>query len=86
MEPGVPIRISACWLHGDNQYPERGLFYVSEDEAELITRIAVLEMARERVGDEMSAEDIYAEVWTILNELEGDLREHLLGKADIEDC
>ncbi|UBF22444.1 hypothetical protein HCTV-15_gp77 [Haloarcula virus HCTV-15] len=62
----VPIRIPGHRLHGERQYPEKGLYHVSEDEAEQIIRGMVIEMARETAEGDDSISEVAREVLTKL--------------------
>ncbi|UBF22336.1 hypothetical protein HRTV-11_gp79 [Halorubrum virus HRTV-11] len=62
----VPIRIPGHRLHGEDQYPEKGLYHVSEDEAEQIIRGMVIEMAREKTEKDNGVSKVTREILTKL--------------------
>lgn len=75
------IRVRVTKTLGPNQHPERGLFTVPPDEATLIARGLVIQVARERLDNTdraVSNEEVLKEATSILADIEAEL-ERLLG-------
>ena len=72
------IRVKLTKTVGPNQYPERGLFTVTPDEARLLVRGVVLEMVRERlVGMEGTPprEQVLDEALNVLADIQDDIEQ-----------
>jgi len=72
------IRVTLTKTVRSNQHPEQGLFTVTPDEARLLVRGVVLEMARKRLGGTEGtppAERVLNEALHVLADIEDDIEQ-----------
>lgn len=72
------IRVKLTKTVGSDQYPERGLFTVYPDEARLLVRGVVTQLARERLGGTQGTptrEQVLDEAVEVLGEIEADIED-----------
>lgn len=70
------IRVRVTKTLGPNQHPERGLFTVPPDEAELIVRGLVVDLAHERLDDAdvtVPKSGVLNEAMQVLEDVEAEL-------------